>query len=148
VRSAITLVLVLGAVLLPGRLPAQDPPGFNLWTPEQLQSNSTPRVQYKNHSVIPMFRREASGNVEMHAHEDDMFVVQSGEATLIVGGELVGAQETKRPNEWTGSSIRNGTTQQLRAGVIVHIPAKMPHQMLLDPGKQITYFVLKIAAAP
>jgi uncharacterized RmlC-like cupin family protein len=34
----------------------------------------------------------------------------------------------------------------LAAGDVVHIPVKMPHQMLVAPGQQITYFVVKIDA--
>jgi uncharacterized RmlC-like cupin family protein len=31
----------------------------------------------------------------------------------------------------------------VRAGDVVHIPAGMPHQMLLSQGESITYFVIK-----
>ena len=33
---------------------------------------------------------------------------------------------------------------KLSAGDVLHIPAKVAHQMKLDPGKQVTYFVAKV----
>ncbi len=37
-----------------------------------------------------------------------------------------------------------GTKQEVAAGDVVHIPAGVPHQMLLPQGGTITYFVVKI----
>jgi hypothetical protein len=70
-------------------------------------------------------------------------IIQTGEATLRVGGELVDAKQT-RPNETLGSAVRGGVEKKLSAGDIVHIPAGMPHQMLVPAGKQVTYMVFKI----
>ena len=53
---------------------------------------------------------------------------------------------TTQPHEVRGPSIRGGEKKLLAAGDVVHIPAKIPHQMLLESGKQITYFVVKINA--
>jgi mannose-6-phosphate isomerase-like protein (cupin superfamily) len=72
-------------------------------------------------------------------------VVESGEATLVVGGTVVDARTTA-PHEIRGPSIRGGEKVALGAGDVVHIPVKIPHQMLLESGKQITYFVVKIDA--
>ena len=48
------------------------------------------------------------------------------------------------PGEMRGPSIRGGTEVALVAGDVLHIPAKVAHQMKLDPGKQVTYFVTKV----
>ncbi|MGH9667686.1 MAG: AraC family ligand binding domain-containing protein, partial [Bryobacteraceae bacterium] len=69
--------------------------------------------------------------------------VESGEATLVVGGEVVDPK-TEGPGEIRGPSIRNGTKFHLSAGDVIHIPPKTPHQFFLAPGKQITYFVVKV----
>lgn len=87
--------------------------------------------------------REASGIAEVHAKVADIFVVESGEATLVVGGDVVGLK-AQTADEGRGSSIKGGKKVKLAAGDIVHIPAKMPHQLLLDSGKQFTYFVVKV----
>jgi mannose-6-phosphate isomerase-like protein (cupin superfamily) len=52
--------------------------------------------------------------------------------------------KTTAPNEIRGASISGGTEIKLSAGDIVTIPAKTPHQMKVDPGKQVTYFVAKV----
>ena len=43
-----------------------------------------------------------------------------------------------------GPSIQGGTEAKLGAGDVLHIPAKVPHQMILAPGAQVTYFVTKV----
>jgi uncharacterized RmlC-like cupin family protein len=45
-----------------------------------------------------------------------------------------------------GSSIRGGERVPLAAGDVVHVPVKVPHQMLVASGQQVTYFVVKIDA--
>jgi mannose-6-phosphate isomerase-like protein (cupin superfamily) len=72
-------------------------------------------------------------------------VVESGEATLVVGGTVVNPKTTA-PHEIRGPSIKGGEKKSLAAGDVVHIPVKVPHQMLVESGKQITYFVVKIDA--
>lgn len=97
---------------------------------------------FGNHTTM-VAHREGPGQVEIHEHMADLFVVQSGEATLVVGGEAEGAK-TVSPGELRGSSIRGGERRKLGAGDIVHIPPRMPHQLLIDSGQQFTYFVLKV----
>jgi hypothetical protein len=65
-------------------------------------------------------------------------IVQSGEATLVVGTDIVDAKNTS-PTEIRGTSIRNGMERKVSAGDVINMPAGLPHQFLLEPGKQITY---------
>jgi len=74
---------------------------------------------------------------------NDVFVAETGEATLLVGGEMVGGKQAK-PGEWLGDSIKGGMKRRLSPGDIVHIPARMPHQLLIPAGKEFTYFVVKV----
>jgi mannose-6-phosphate isomerase-like protein (cupin superfamily) len=76
----------------------------------------------------------------------DVMIVQSGEATLVYGGEIVDAKTTA-PNEVRGPSIRGGTSVHVAAGDVIHFAAGVPHQWLVAPGKQITYLVVHIADA-
>ena len=87
--------------------------------------------------------REGDGEVEVHDKMADVFYVVSGEASLIVGGTVVGGHPTT-PGEIRGTSITGGEKKMLGTGDAVHIPAKMPHQMLVANGKKITYFVVKV----
>jgi mannose-6-phosphate isomerase-like protein (cupin superfamily) len=99
---------------------------------------------FGNHNFA-MAHREGSGEAELHETQNDVLVVESGEATLVGGGTVVDAKTTG-PNEVRGPSIRGGDKVALAAGDVVHIPVKVAHQMLVDSGKQITYFVVKIDA--
>lgn len=99
---------------------------------------------YESSSTL-IAHREASGNVEVHALLDDYFVVQSGAATLVYGGEVVNPKLAE-PNETRGDSIKGGERLKLAVGDIVHIPATVPHQLLVEAGQQFTYFVVKVKA--
>jgi mannose-6-phosphate isomerase-like protein (cupin superfamily) len=96
-------------------------------------------ANYGTHLTM-LAHREGDGEVEVHDKMADVFYIVSGEATLIVGGTVVGAHTTA-PGETRGTSITGGEKKMLAAGDAVHIPAKVPHQMLV--GKKVTYFVVK-----
>ena len=144
-------LFVLGAALF-----AADPAGFNHWTAAQLKGYekslaakmsaekvaAEPLVNYGNHLTM-IAHREGDGVAEFHAKQADLFVVQSGEATLVVGGEVVNPKTTA-PDEIRGPSIKNGSKKMLHAGDVVHIPAKTAHQLLVKSGTQFTYFVVKV----
>ena len=87
--------------------------------------------------------REATGEAEYHATQADVFIVQSGEAILVVGGELIDGK-TSAPNEMRAASIKGGTEKKLAAGDVATIPAKTAHQLKLEPGKEFTYFYVKV----
>jgi mannose-6-phosphate isomerase-like protein (cupin superfamily) len=145
------------ALLLAGfALPAGDPPGFYLWKSAELKGFAktlAPKINdkkvatqnlpaYANYSFM-VAHREGTGEAEYHATQADIFVVQGGEATLVIGGELVDGKTTA-PNEMRAPSIKGGAEKKLAAGDVVTIPAKVAHQVKLDPGKQFTYFVVKV----
>jgi mannose-6-phosphate isomerase-like protein (cupin superfamily) len=150
--------LIATALLFAGfALPAGDPPGFTLWKADELkgfgkalapkmdaQKLASQQLTKFGNYLFMVAHREASGEAEFHATQADIFVVQSGEATLVYGGEVVNGKTTA-PNEIRGPSIKNGIEKKLATGDIVTIPAKTPHQLKLAPGKEFTYFIVKIA---
>ena len=68
--------------------------------------------------------------------------MQSGHATIIIGGKILNGQTTA-PNEIRGTSIEDGARQALKAGDIVHVPVKTPHQVV-DTSPAFDYIVLKV----
>jgi mannose-6-phosphate isomerase-like protein (cupin superfamily) len=98
--------------------------------------------RWGNHYTMLAYR-EATGSSELHEHEADLFVIESGEGTLLTGGKLVGSH-VEKAGELRGTSIEGGEKQAFGPGDVIHIPAGTPHQMLLDKGKPVTYFVLKV----
>lgn len=133
---------------------AGDPDGFHVWKGATVQNADKelagkmddqkfawlPLGTYDNH-LIGISHREGDGSAELHETQADIFIVDSGEATLILGGTIVDPK-TAKPHEIRGASITGGTSQQLTAGDIVHIPAKVPHQLKIS--KSFTYTVIKV----
>ena len=62
---------------------------------------------------------------------------------MVYGGTVVEGKTTA-PGEIRGSGITGGTEIKMVAGDVIHIPAKIPHQMKLAPGAKVTYFVVKV----
>src|SRR6266702_6712806 len=143
------------ALLLAGfAVSAGDPPGFYLWKSADLKAFSkslAPKINDKkvasqqiaafgNYSFM-VAHREGTGEAEYHATQADIFVVQTGSESIIIGGELVDGKTTA-PNEMRAASIKGGEEKKLAAGDVITIPAKVPHQVKMDKSKEFTYFVV------
>ena len=87
--------------------------------------------------------REGSGLAEVHDTEADIMMISKGQITMVYGGTVVDGKTTA-PGETRGPAIKGGTEVKLGPGDVLHIPARVPHQMKLDPGAQVTYFVTKV----
>jgi mannose-6-phosphate isomerase-like protein (cupin superfamily) len=138
-----------------------DPPRSDHWSPAILleraaylrnlakhgdgQASETLN-EYPQHATMLSFRAR-DGVAELHENFADLFYVLDGRATLVTGGTVVGA-ETVGPGEIRGASIDGGVRQELRAGDVAHVPAGVPHQMLVPGEKTFTSFVVKIQQTP
>jgi mannose-6-phosphate isomerase-like protein (cupin superfamily) len=154
-RSASTAVLIL--VAAPLTMGSADA-GATIWRHDRLTDMERKLSQeldaesaasdvvgtYGNHHV-EIALRKATGNAELHETQNDVFFIVSGEAALIAGGTLVDPKLTE-PHEFEGKTIQGGTRTSLAAGDVVHIPFKVPHQLVVEKGKEIEYFVVKIDA--
>jgi mannose-6-phosphate isomerase-like protein (cupin superfamily) len=157
---AVSLVAVLLAGIGIGRAqtrPEPPLPGYLHYTPADLdaiQRSLLPKMNalkqsaeqlgdFGNHTAW-VAHREADGLMEIHENWADLMFVHSGEATLLLGGTIPDAR-TDAPGEIRGSTAVGGTRRVIRAGDVVQVPAGMPHQFLVAPGQQITFFTMKIA---
>ena len=142
--------MLLILVALP--LMAADPAGFASWTSADIQARAkaTKLDEHKagadrvanwgNHGLL-IVRREGDGEAEVHEHQVDVVTVVSGEGTLVVGGTAVDSHQTA-PGELRGKSITGGTSHKMAAGDVFHIPAGVPHQMLVP--KSLVIQVVKV----
>jgi mannose-6-phosphate isomerase-like protein (cupin superfamily) len=140
-------------LLLP--LAGAEPAGYKYWSAAELKGLAKPLANKSNaitssqnlgnfgrdHAL--MVHRDGSGVGELHETEADVVVVVSGTGTLVVGGTMPGSKTTA-PGEVRAPSVVGGVKQPIGPGDILHIAPKTPHQMLLEPGSQITYFTLKV----
>jgi len=87
--------------------------------------------------------RSKSGKAELHEKFADFYFVVGGEATLVSGGHIVNGATTA-PGEVRGDSVQDGRETRLKKGDIVHIPANIPHQLVLAKGATFQYFIVKV----
>jgi len=136
---------------------AADAPTFSLWTKEnvklvaqELAGKLNPQglasrklADMGNYNFALALRRQ-SGTAEVHQKMTDIFVIESGEADLVTGGTVVNPTNSS-PTEIRGTAIQDGVEHRLVAGDVLTIPAGMPHQMKVAPGKEVLYMAIKVA---
>jgi mannose-6-phosphate isomerase-like protein (cupin superfamily) len=152
------LLGLLAIILVMVSAEEKVPEGFQHWTgaslkdlEQTLKSEADASAHHMSVRALGDFpqdkfmlsRRQTDGMPEWHENQADVFFVQSGSATLVVGGTLVGAENTE-PHEKRNGTIQGGARQKLSAGDVVRIPPKVPHQLLLDGSPEFTYFVVKV----
>src|SRR5713101_762228 len=102
-----TLLLFVSAFMALAAVPA----GYDHWTAEQLRSHektlhkamkdglaSETLGSWGNHLLLKTRRESSSGRAELHEKQSDLIIVQSGHATIIIGGKILNGQTTA-PNE-------------------------------------------------
>ena len=153
------LLACLSIFLLTGAIPeSATPDGFQHWTATSLREMSgvldAKAKADPNHSAVQQLgdfpgelfllaHRKADGQAEWHETQADVFVVEAGSATLVVGGTLQN-ERTTAPHERRGSGIEGGRRVKLGTGDVVRIPARTAHQLLLDGSDTFSYFVVKV----
>lgn len=89
-------------------------------------------------------RRTAPGEVEYHEGSVDVMHVVQGTATVVTGGEMVGAREVA-PGELRASAVEGGEQHALEEGDVLAIPSGVPHQFV-EVSDPFLYFVVKVEA--
>ena len=151
-------MLVMAATLIPAGLgQSGDGTGADLATPADLGerlkdlrakaeagdgSASVTLHAYPNHYTMLAYRNRDGGG-ELHERFADMFVVVEGRAVAITGGRLVDGHQSGS-GEQRGTAVEGGSRQELNNGDILHIPAGMPHQLLVAKGEHFAYYVVKV----
>jgi hypothetical protein len=113
---------------------AADPAGYEHWTAEQFREHenalhkgmkdglaSETLGSWENHLLLKTRRESSSGRAELHQKQPDPIVVQSGHATIIIGGRILNGQTTA-PNEIRGTAIEGGERQRSRPETLCMCP--------------------------
>lgn len=145
--------LTLAALAIPAA--AQDPspkPGEVMYVPMVQAVMLTAKVTdgVSTHFLVKkdtygqeLVYRTASGVPEVHRDWADHFVVVAGDATLVIGGTVVGEKETG-PGEKRGTSIIGGKSYPLMPGTNITVPPGVPHWTVLKPGAHFRAVVFKL----
>ena len=135
---------------------AGDKPNYGFWTAAQLQEiekklnttmddnkGSHEDLMPTTHSYFMMIHREATApKAEVHQKHGDFGYVRAGEGVVITGGNFVNGTPAG-PNEMRGA-LEGGIRHPLSVGDAFYIPAAMPHQFVIEPGKTLTVEMLKV----
>jgi len=138
-------------------LDSVGPEGFKFWSTASIQqathelteqASSDPHhfavqqlADFPNEAVL-LVHREGDGQAEWHETQADVIFVESGSATLLVGGTLLNGA-TVAPHEKRNGTIQGGYRQKVARGDWIRIPPKTPHQFLLEGSKELDYMVIK-----
>jgi mannose-6-phosphate isomerase-like protein (cupin superfamily) len=143
---------LLVSLLVAQALSAADPEGFAMYKASDIvaRAKATKLDENKagldrvatwgNHGLL-VVRREGDGAVEIHETQVDIITVVSGEGTLVIGGTLADGKTTA-PNEIRGKTLKGGERRAMAPGDVFHVPAKLPHQMLVP--KSLVIQVVKV----
>jgi len=99
-------------------------------------------TKHPGHSTMLTFRGH-DGVAELHDEFADLYIVLEGSATLVTGGVLVGGLPID-DGEYRGITIEGGVSQELQTGDLAHVPAGVPHQILVEGDRTVTCFVVRI----
>ena len=148
--------LIVPAVALTALLAQSQAPQVRIWKSGDIdtrgaalakkldaQKVASEVIATEGNRTFMVAHREGSGLAEVHDKQADIMVISRGEVTMVYGGTVVDGKTTA-PGETRGPSIKGGTEVKLGPGDVLHIPAKVAHQMKLAPGAQVTYFVAKV----
>jgi mannose-6-phosphate isomerase-like protein (cupin superfamily) len=148
----LSLFPLIGALMLQGSAPG----AVQIWKSSDIHSKgqtlagkldankvASEVIATEGNRTFMVAHREGSGLAEVHDTQADVMFISEGEVTMVYGGTVVEGKTTA-PGETRGSGIKGGTEVKLGPGDVLHIPAKVPHQMKLAPGAKVTYFVTKV----
>ena len=80
--------------------------------------------------------------VELHGVDTDIVLVVQGTGTFVTEGTIMEPRST-RPDEGTGTSVRDGNPRQLEKGAVLVVPKGTPH-WLRDINGTIDFFAVKV----
>ena len=97
--------------------------------------------------LFQIARRDGKAGAEVHKNWTYVFAAQAGEATIVHGGEVENLRERDKAvddGEFRGTGLIGAQSQKVLPGDVVMIPAGLPYQIVIEPGKVFNFFVVKM----
>jgi mannose-6-phosphate isomerase-like protein (cupin superfamily) len=97
------------------------------------------------YQIYTSFIQKRKGAADIHAVDDEIFLILSGSATATLGGDVTDKKLTG-DNDFRGTTIAGGTAHKVGVGDLVSVPRGTAHQMDTGTG-EVLYLVIKIKSA-
>lgn len=144
---------LVASAALGGVLSAQSPatptaaaPPVKHWPAQELQSGATRLLLSTPTHLFKLIRLDQSAQAVAESHEgtSDIFFVEAGEGSVLVGGEIEGgAALPGMPGEMRGPSLRGAKSYELKPGAMINIPPSTPY-MLQKPANNLSLVQLRV----
>ena len=108
---------------------------YDVWTMEQLTKPGN-LGNYGTHACSVQ-RRDVGAAPESHDNFAHVLIFTSGSGSVNLGGEIVAGPDGKK-------IVQGGDRRKIVVGDVYHMPVKLAHWVIPDPGSSITYFVCNL----
>ena len=116
--------------------------GAGIWGTPFVFMNALPRADHRRHDV-QIIHRAGYTQPEIHASKWDIYVILNGSGTALIGGERVNWIDGRPPEEQR-PQLSGAQEFQFTEGDILHGPARVWHQVVLEPGESVTYALINV----
>ena len=116
--------------------------GSRIWGTPFVYMNALPRADHRRHDM-QIIHRAGYTQPEIHASKWDIYVILDGSGTALIGGERVNWIDGRPPEEQR-PQLMGADEFQITKGDMVHVPARVWHQVVVEPGESITYALINV----
>jgi len=102
-----------------------------------------PAAEHRPHNMSIVYRRGYT-QPEIHEEKWDMYVIVDGSGTVLVGGQRTNWINDGRPAEEQHPGLSGAQAFEVTKGDIVHVPARVWHQVVLGPEQSMTYALINV----
>ncbi len=125
-----------------GQLEREVRDGSRIWGTRFVYTNALSRAEHRRHDV-QIIHREGYTQPEIHESKWDIYIILDGSGTALIGGERVNWIDGLPPEEQR-PGLSGAQEFRVTEGDMVHVPARVWHQVLLEPGESITYALINV----
>ena len=116
--------------------------GEGVWGTPFVWMNAMPQAEHRPH-YVQIIHRAGFTHPEIHATKWDIYVILDGSGTVLIGGDRVNWIDGLPPEEQS-PRLDGAEEFPVTEGDMVHVPARVWHQMLVEPGASITYALINV----
>ncbi len=116
--------------------------GNGIWGTGFIYERVLQAADHRPHNMS-IVHRSGYTQPEIHELKWDMYVILDGSGTARLGGERIGWVDGLPP-EQQRPELQGYTEFQVTKGDILHVPARVWHQLVTEEGTSITYALINI----